>query len=98
MAWYHITKVFFLDNCKTSGKAEVISVLVKDPWANINATDGDGNTPLHLAISKGTYNQILFINVKQEAILTFLLEQPVVNNTSVHIGQTCFFFKTTYQR
>ena len=58
-------------------------MLVKDPRANINATDADGNAPLHLAISKGTYNQILFIKVKQDAKITFLLEQHVVNNTLV---------------
>ena len=61
-------------------------MLVKDPRANINATDADGNTPLHLAISKGTYNQILFIKVKQDdAKITFLLEQHVVNNILVNL-------------
>ena len=35
------------------GKPEVMAVLVEVPGVNINATDRGGNTPLHIAVSRG---------------------------------------------
>jgi ankyrin repeat protein len=53
-------------HCRPTGKAEIAKLLL-DHGLDVNVTDGEGRTPLHLAAAKG-HDRVVRLLLNQESI------------------------------